>query len=168
VLLNQFHDVLPGSSIEMVYVDAWAHYKDVLESGTALLQDAISSCTSGKGSGTVLYNTTSWPLPSSVISVEASIEAGGVVQVSADGKSKFVVSPLVEQFSSSVYDPSVASGFSPVSLNTACGSSSSDGSAVVGIIISNSIQSGLISLPWKISSFVLSLITEVGLSVLSN
>jgi len=30
---NQFHDVLPGSSIEMVYDDSTAIYKSIVEKG---------------------------------------------------------------------------------------------------------------------------------------
>lgn len=137
-MLNQFHDVLPGSSIEMVYVDAWAHYKDILDSGTALLNEAIKSCSGDKSSGPVLYNPTSWALPSTVIAVdkESGVLEGGANQESADGKSKLVVSPVVEQFSSGEYDPSIAASFTPVTLTTQCGTSSSDGSTVVGIHIS--------------------------------
>lgn len=36
VLLNQFHDILPGSSIQEVYVDARAQYEEVLEEGGRL------------------------------------------------------------------------------------------------------------------------------------
>ncbi|KAJ1551365.1 Alpha-mannosidase 2C1, partial [Cladochytrium tenue] len=47
VLLNQFHDVLPGSSIEMVYVDAIKFYKDVEASGARLEKAAIDHLTGG-------------------------------------------------------------------------------------------------------------------------
>jgi alpha-mannosidase len=36
LLLNQFHDVLPGSSIEMVYRDSDANYLDIEKSGKLL------------------------------------------------------------------------------------------------------------------------------------
>jgi alpha-mannosidase len=41
VLLNQFHDVLPGTSIEDAYVDVIKFYKDVLNAGQKLERDAI-------------------------------------------------------------------------------------------------------------------------------
>jgi hypothetical protein len=41
VLLNQFHDVLPGSSIELVYDDSTKQYKDVIASGTKLKHKAL-------------------------------------------------------------------------------------------------------------------------------
>lgn len=43
VLLNQFHDVLPGSSIEMVYEDVAGIYQRVFEKGTILLQSMLGS-----------------------------------------------------------------------------------------------------------------------------
>ena len=45
VLLNQFHDILPGSSIGQVYVDSAAQYEQVFERGKALLHRAIGSDT---------------------------------------------------------------------------------------------------------------------------
>ncbi|KAI9027983.1 galactose mutarotase-like domain-containing protein [Hyaloraphidium curvatum] len=41
VLLNQFHDVLPGSSITEVYKDAAEYYADVKKSGEALFAEAV-------------------------------------------------------------------------------------------------------------------------------
>jgi alpha-mannosidase len=40
-LLNQFHDVLPGSSIAMVYDDAEKLYSEVHEVGTAIIEEAL-------------------------------------------------------------------------------------------------------------------------------
>ena len=51
LLLNQFHDVLPGSSITQVYIDAAAHYADIRRSGTALLQQALAELAAADGSG---------------------------------------------------------------------------------------------------------------------
>ena len=41
VLLNQFHDIIPGSSVREVYVDSDRDYADILSSGAALLEDAM-------------------------------------------------------------------------------------------------------------------------------
>ncbi|KAF5391900.1 hypothetical protein D9757_001700 [Collybiopsis confluens] len=41
VLLNQFHDVLPGSAIGMVYEDAEQLYSEVKKDGKALLEEAF-------------------------------------------------------------------------------------------------------------------------------
>ncbi|KAG8972660.1 Glycoside hydrolase, 38 vacuolar alpha mannosidase [Tulasnella sp. 425] len=42
VLLNQFHDVLPGSAIGMVYVDAEQNYAEVARDGRKMIHDALS------------------------------------------------------------------------------------------------------------------------------
>lgn len=39
---NQFHDVLPGSSINEVYKDSAEHYADIEKTGLGLLKDAIA------------------------------------------------------------------------------------------------------------------------------
>lgn len=43
VLTNQFHDIIPGSSITEVYQDAARHYNQVLSQGAALREDAVSA-----------------------------------------------------------------------------------------------------------------------------
>ena len=47
VLLNQFHDVLPGSSIEEVYKDSDAHYEKVLTSCDKLIKDGLTDMFGG-------------------------------------------------------------------------------------------------------------------------
>ena len=43
ILLNQFHDIIPGSSIEEVYIDSAKQYAQVLESGNAMLTDGLDA-----------------------------------------------------------------------------------------------------------------------------
>ncbi len=43
VLLNQFHDILPGSSIRLVYEDAENHYALIAREGGALLESAAAA-----------------------------------------------------------------------------------------------------------------------------
>ncbi len=43
VLLNQFHDILPGSSITLVYEDSARQYADVLASGAGLRRQALQA-----------------------------------------------------------------------------------------------------------------------------
>ncbi|KAJ3274938.1 Alpha-mannosidase 2C1 [Terramyces sp. JEL0728] len=70
LLLNQFHDVLPGSSIGLVYVDALKFYEDITLSGTNLKNEAIKLL-HGEGNALIASNFTSWPLKSSVVKVPA-------------------------------------------------------------------------------------------------
>jgi len=43
VLLNQFHDILPGSSITLVYDDAAKHYAEIAEAATRLREAAAAA-----------------------------------------------------------------------------------------------------------------------------
>jgi alpha-mannosidase len=59
VLVNQFHDILPGSSIGAVYADADRMYAEVRDSGTALRQQAIAALVGRRQtSALVAINTT--------------------------------------------------------------------------------------------------------------
>ena len=40
LLLNQFHDILPGSSIKEVYEDSWAQYEAILDSGREIIKNS--------------------------------------------------------------------------------------------------------------------------------
>ncbi|TSM52283.1 Alpha-mannosidase 2C1 [Bagarius yarrelli] len=59
LLLNQFHDVIPGSCIEMVVEDALKYYEEIQKTGLSLL---LSACNVqlGAGSGAAVLNTLSW------------------------------------------------------------------------------------------------------------
>ncbi|MBA4387178.1 MAG: alpha-mannosidase [Verrucomicrobia bacterium] len=59
ILLNQFHDILPGSSIERVYEEANAAYAGVLESACGVAAKASSRLAKGKKGATV-FNSLSW------------------------------------------------------------------------------------------------------------
>uniref|UniRef100_A0A665W947 Alpha-mannosidase 2C1 n=1 Tax=Echeneis naucrates TaxID=173247 RepID=A0A665W947_ECHNA len=59
LLLNQFHDVIPGSCIEMVEKDALRYYKDIRSDGTALLHVACGALGS-KGTSAGVFNSLPW------------------------------------------------------------------------------------------------------------
>lgn len=66
ILLNQFHDILPGSSIHQVYEDSAADYARVLENGERIRSEAMGYVepfinTEGDGTPAIVYNTLSWP-----------------------------------------------------------------------------------------------------------
>jgi alpha-mannosidase len=65
VLLNQFHDILPGSSIDEVYRDSHAQYQQVFKITERLLNSTIRRLcsrinTSGDGIPVAVFNTLSW------------------------------------------------------------------------------------------------------------
>lgn len=43
ILLNQFHDIIPGTSIKEVYDESWQQYEKVIDSGKALLNKALKA-----------------------------------------------------------------------------------------------------------------------------
>ena len=61
LLLNQFHDVIPGSSIAPVYDDAYAHHAIVEETATEAADRAIGAlCAQIAGEGIAVFNTLSF------------------------------------------------------------------------------------------------------------
>ncbi len=59
VLLNQFHDILPGSSIHRVYEQAEAQLADVVSKSRAMTADAQTELMSGD-KGLTVFNSLSW------------------------------------------------------------------------------------------------------------
>jgi alpha-mannosidase len=59
VLLNQFHDILPGSSITLVYEDTERQYAEIAARGGALREAGLSALAGalGKGNGVAPFNT---------------------------------------------------------------------------------------------------------------
>ena len=96
VLLNQFHDIIPGSSITEVYQDSDAHYAEILASGAALRSSAIAPMVSAEATGAVLaVNTLSSPR-TEVIELPAGMPGA---QVGANGKGLGIVSAPALGFS---------------------------------------------------------------------
>ena len=58
LLLNQFHDILPGSSIDWVYADAERDLTDVVDTAEGLVIEAISEI-AGFGDRVAVFNATS-------------------------------------------------------------------------------------------------------------
>ncbi|EJD05282.1 glycoside hydrolase family 38 protein [Fomitiporia mediterranea MF3/22] len=143
VLLCQFHDVLPGSSIGMVYEDAEQYYAEVRKGARELIDDAIGSLlqthsvpissdalSSASGPGTlVAFNTTILPrldvIPVPLLGPAASQLKNVVVQTADDGKSGFAL--VAAQNGQSVVTPC---GF-PTDCNAASVSTRANGDFVL-------------------------------------
>ncbi|MCD4823859.1 MAG: hypothetical protein K8S55_04580, partial [Phycisphaerae bacterium] len=106
VLLNQFHDIIPGSSIDQVYRDSDQQYAEVLDSvGTiqdaALADYAKKVDTRGEGLPVVAFNSLSWQRDDTVTAEVKGLRKGTnyvagasdgseiPVQVGSDGKARF-------------------------------------------------------------------------------
>jgi len=146
VLLNQFHDIVPGSSINEVYRVSREQYREVLASSLDLREAAQQELTKhidteGEGTPVVVFNSLSWPR-TDLVSVE--IDGGdGYCVVSPDGSeaqcqvSKGSVSFLAKDVPSCGYavyhlvprhgdllgsDPNLADAFSSSSVLGVAGS----------------------------------------------
>ena len=60
VMLNQFHDILPGSSIQRVYQEAEALHAEVIDAARETTESAMHAL-AGKGEITTVFNSLSWP-----------------------------------------------------------------------------------------------------------
>jgi len=65
-LFNQFHDILPGSSIGPVYDDATELYRSVEATGAGVLDSALAALadrarTQGGGEAVIVFNPLPWP-----------------------------------------------------------------------------------------------------------
>ncbi len=83
VLLNQFHDILPGSSIREVYEDSREQYEALLAEGSALFakaQELLAHRIRTDKNGFVLFN------PAPVSRSDAILIPGVHVSLTADGK----------------------------------------------------------------------------------
>lgn len=60
ILLNQFHDIIPGSSIKEVYDDSQIQYEEILARGNELVSKAVGALTSAaavKNPSLIVFNT---------------------------------------------------------------------------------------------------------------
>ncbi|KAG0297906.1 Glycoside hydrolase, 38 vacuolar alpha mannosidase [Linnemannia gamsii] len=89
LLLNQFHDVIPGSSIELANIDARAIYKDIETKGKRILKECLRHLYQSKSSGDVssdsfvAFNSLGWDR-SEIIEIPA--QSGGSLQQYSVGK----------------------------------------------------------------------------------
>lgn len=98
ILLNQFHDVLPGSSIARVYEDARKHYARILGQGREMRDEAVSALASmirADGESVVVFNTLSFDRSPVVIwdgEIPGLTDGGRAIpcQRTHDGKMVFV------------------------------------------------------------------------------
>jgi alpha-mannosidase len=60
VCLNQFHDIIPGSSIHEVYVESQAQYNEMMETAASLRDEALAAVARQMGGGLLAVNPTSF------------------------------------------------------------------------------------------------------------
>ncbi|MEG1996616.1 MAG: alpha-mannosidase, partial [Oscillospiraceae bacterium] len=104
ILLNQFHDILPGSSIKEVYEVTKIEYEQLYKSGQKLIGDTVASLAKnikGEKGDIVVFNTLSFEKDEIVevdellcCSLKGEGDSAICVQKSYDGKSLFVAKNL--------------------------------------------------------------------------
>jgi alpha-mannosidase len=60
LLLNQFHDILPGSSIERVYIEAEAQLKGVINDATTVARKAMAALGKNESNVITVFNSLGW------------------------------------------------------------------------------------------------------------
>ncbi len=98
LLLNQFHDVIPGSAIGPVYEDAYAHHAIVEQTAEEAIARAVQTLAANVGGeGIVVYNTLSFARGGEVTvpwngESDVAVQCGDrlLPAVVADGKLRFV------------------------------------------------------------------------------
>ncbi len=98
VLLNQFHDILPGSSIARVYEEASARYAQVKEETSAIVEKSIAALTSGVGK--TWFNSLSWDRKKLV----KTEDGYGLVTIPAMGWSSEITAYMPEQPVTAAWD----------------------------------------------------------------
>ncbi|MEH7009835.1 alpha-mannosidase [Neobacillus niacini] len=89
LLLNQFHDIIPGSSIPEVYVKSESDYREIFEYGEQVKQDALHTLekqidTEGDGIPILVFNSLSWTR-SEAVKIVGGVELVGKGAVNRDG-----------------------------------------------------------------------------------
>ena len=128
ILLNQFHDVLPGSSIHKVYEDTAQHYNKILGEGTQLRNQATSAIASrihSTGDSLVVFNTMSFERSPVVIydgQISGLLDSDGtpiICQPTHDGKTVFVAPHIpAKGWNTFSLVPATAVATSPIAIST--------------------------------------------------
>ena len=86
--LNQFHDIIPGSSIQQVYVDSLRDYEEIRRIGEQIREDALVVLDGllPSESALAIYNPTSFPR-SEVLAVPGEWLSNNTIVTTLDGKS---------------------------------------------------------------------------------
>jgi len=99
LLLNQFHDVLPGSSIPEVYEDSKRDFECIFNTASSTISKSLKAIaakidTTGEGESLLIFNPLSW-YRSDVVEVPLD-ELGDKAQI-CDDKGRTIPSQIVEE-----------------------------------------------------------------------
>ena len=101
VLFNQFHDILPGSSIPQVFEDANRDWASVEMLGHQVLEQALAALsvneTSNQGQSLQVFNALSWPR-TEVVNVVVPSESWKILDCETNQLVESVVNPTHDPF----------------------------------------------------------------------
>jgi alpha-mannosidase len=89
VLTNQFHDILPGTSLTEVYTTCDAEYADVLNRAAAVRDRALAALaakidTTGEGAAVLVFNDLPW-MRDDVVRMQTKLPKGAFAVLSPEG-----------------------------------------------------------------------------------
>lgn len=99
LLLNQFHDVLPGSAIPEVYRDSEQLFESIFSKSDSIVQESMKAIaakvdTAEQGRSILVFNSLSWPR-TDVVEVPAT-QLGNVFEI-YDDKERIVPSQILDE-----------------------------------------------------------------------
>lgn len=114
ILLNQFHDIIPGSSIKEVYEVSHAQYEDIQETGSEIINSTMQNIADGVSadSGYVVYNPNSFVSSSAVKTDDGYIYAENI-----PAKGYKVIAPEKAKSTISLTDNTVENKFFKLQLD---------------------------------------------------
>ncbi len=112
VCLNQFHDIIPGSSIHEVYVDSQRDYRRIAQIASAVREQALAVITVHSAGDLLLVNTTSsaredlafWSQPLAARQQLRDRGTGEIVPVQRSDTGTWIAAGSLPQTSTSMFD----------------------------------------------------------------
>lgn len=101
IMLNQFHDIIPGSSIQEAHEVSREEYKEILATGAELLQKVVDAFAGDKGDKVLAINTTTRPrtevvtLPEGIKGTQTAADGSELAVITAPGLGYAVTEPAV-------------------------------------------------------------------------
>ncbi|WP_207592492.1 glycoside hydrolase family 38 C-terminal domain-containing protein [Halomontanus rarus] len=132
LLFNQFHDILPGSSVTDVYADADRDYEQVFETTDATTTEALDALVDGTDESDLVSVTNSLPWSRDpVVELEANevtVDADAPVAFAADGTELPVQRVQTEETDTYLFQPAdvPAFGITTVEFDAPTGDASDD------------------------------------------
>lgn len=114
ILLNQFHDIIPGSSIKEVYEVSHAQYEDIQQTGSEIINGAMQTIAEGVSadSGYVVYNPNSFVSSSAVKTDDGYIYAENI-----PAKGYKVIAPEMAESTIALTDNTIENKFFKLTLD---------------------------------------------------